>query len=359
MKGIGSAKSQRINANRGTRPMSLNLDGKEMMLTIYTLTIVTLPSGRKFLAILENEAGANDWTYAPAGMAVIASSDVIAEASNFIADELRKHDIYRNKFILMSGNHMSVMSKFDEATWIDVVPIPELKDALDYLSSCIFQVDKLKEKGLSVKEGLLVSGQPGIGKTVSIKVALNALAGKATVISVEGVANIRQIYEMASRLSPAVVLLEDVEQIASDRASGGHVLSDLLGVLSGSSEAKDVVTIATTNFPENIDKAIGERPGRFGNHVRVPALTPDIKLRILRLYLTKHEVPAALWDEITAIFKPLLSVPTVGDHIEQFVERGVKRAIVASRTVTVADFQAGVEVIKSVAEQETRKIGIS
>lgn len=355
--GLGNPKSDQIVSTNRESPMSITVDGKSQLLQIRTLTIGTLKNGKRFLVIVENNEAAHAYSYSPAGMAVIAPEEFMTEAVNLVREELKRHNIYRNKFILMSGNHTEVKSKFDDTTWADMIPIPTLKAALDYIQNCVKQAHLLEKKGLALKEGLLISGQPGIGKSGSIKVSLNELAGMVTVIVVESRAEIRKIYDMAQSLAPAIVLLEDVDMLGGDRREGGRVMSDLLGVLSGTTEYKGVITIATTNYPHLIDEAIKKRAGRFSEHVKVPALTSELKAKILDLYLKKHVVPKKMWPDVHKVFAPLGAVQSVGDHIEKFVEQAIKRATVLNRSIELADFRPGVASLKTVAQQEAKAVG--
>ena len=131
---------------------------------------------------------------------------------------------------------------------------------------------------------------------------------------------------------------------------------DLLGVLSGSMEYKDIITIATTNHPEKLDAALAKRPGRFDNHIKVPMLDDDTKLAILKLYLDKYNVESALQDEIISSMKESLSNFTlVGAHIEDYVKTSVKRAIVMNHPLSIEDFNISAEALKTISDEMKRQ----
>ena len=72
------------------------------------------------------------------------------------------------------------------------------------------------------------------------------------------------------------------------------LLGEFLNCLSGVGGNDGVITIATTNYPENIDIALGDRPGRFD--LRVKFGYPDKELRgyILEKYLKEFKTDKKL-----------------------------------------------------------------
>jgi len=72
---------------------------------------------------------------------------------------------------------------------------------------------------------------------------------------------------MAEDLSPCLVFIEDIDLIGQNRGEFGYqrgnALLSLLSVLDGIEEKKEIVTVATTNCLETLDKALSQRPSRF------------------------------------------------------------------------------------------------
>lgn len=93
---------------------------------------------------------------------------------------------------------------------------------------------------------------------------------------------------LARSLAPAVLVLEDVDLIAEDRAMPGQaprrLLFDLLDMLDGLDDDADVVSVLTTNRPEMLETAIAARPGRIDRAIEVPLPDAEGRRRLIDLY---------------------------------------------------------------------------
>ena len=86
------------------------------------------------------------------------------------------------------------------------------------------------------------------------------------------------------------MVIEDIDTLGGlDRRDGAShpLLGELLASLNGIGPSGNVVTIATTNYPQYLDRALADRPGRFDIRIEFPI--PNIELRqdILTKYLSK------------------------------------------------------------------------
>jgi Cdc6-like AAA superfamily ATPase len=150
----------------------------------------------------------------------------------------------------------------------------------------------LSKAGLGCNRGILLYGPPGTGKTSLVRDIIGSTAGKATVLIPEsGVAAeaLGYIYRDAVRLSPAVVVLEDVDAVAGRRGHRTDTnLAGFLNALDGvvQDERSLVITVATTNDPAGIDDA-AKRPGRIDKFIEVPLPDRQKRERILAGYLQR------------------------------------------------------------------------
>jgi len=151
-----------------------------------------------------------------------------------------------------------------------------------------------RELGIEPPKGILLYGPPGCGKTLLAK----AVAGEtsATFISLvaselaqkfvgEGARIVRELFAFARKKAPAIVLIDEIDAIASKRVDMGtsgereihRTLTQLLAELDGFDPLDKVKVIATTNRLDILDPAL-LRPGRFDRVIEVPL--PDLKGRL-------------------------------------------------------------------------------
>jgi len=131
--------------------------------------------------------------------------------------------------------------------------------------------------GIPLKRGILLSGEPGTGKTAICKALMAEAEGitciAANAYGLEENYYVSTLYEIAEDLSPTIVFIEDIDLIAQNRMEFGHhqpPLISLLAVLDGIAEHHEIITVATTNSLETLDKALSQRPSRFDRVIEIP-----------------------------------------------------------------------------------------
>ncbi len=172
----------------------------------------------------------------------------------------------------------------------DQVILPEglLERIERQVSGIAEQRDFLRAHHQHLKRGVLLFGPPGTGKTHVINYLLGRLP-EFTVVLVSGTAvdKIAQACDIARKLHPALVIVEDVDLIAEDRGArgGSHpLLLQLLNELDGIENDVDVAFILTTNQIEVLERALAARPGRVDLAVEVPLPDRAGRRRLFRLY---------------------------------------------------------------------------
>lgn len=128
--------------------------------------------------------------------------------------------------------------------------------------------DKFKRFGFSHKRGFLLFGPPGSGKTSTVAIITTdmikrggmVILGENPMLLAKALGQLRTIEPER----PVVVIMEDIDTIIRNYGES-HVLS----VLDGESQIENVVWIATTNYPENLDGRITNRPSRFDRIVKI------------------------------------------------------------------------------------------
>ncbi len=163
-----------------------------------------------------------------------------------------------------------------------------------------------RELGIEPPKGILLYGPPGCGKTLLAK----AVAGEtsATFISLvaselaqkfvgEGARIVRELFAFARRKAPAIVLIDEIDAIASRRVDMGtsgereihRTLTQLLAELDGFDPLDKVKVIATTNRLDILDPAL-LRPGRFDRVIEVPLPNLEGRLEIFKIHTRRMKL---------------------------------------------------------------------
>ena len=175
----------------------------------------------------------------------------------------------------------------------------EVQEVVDFLKA----PERYVRLGAQIPKGVLLVGPPGTGKTLLAK----AVAGEADVqfLSVSGSAfiemfvgvgasRVRDLFEQAKKVAPAIIFIDEIDAIGKSRASGGpmggndereQTLNQLLAEMDGfSTEHAPVIVLAATNRPEVLDPAL-LRPGRFDRQVLVDKPDYEGRIEILKVHI--------------------------------------------------------------------------
>jgi cell division protease FtsH len=190
------------------------------------------------------------------------------------------------------------------------------------------QRETLSQLGMPTKKGLLFYGPPGTGKTHTIHYLVGALDGHTTLlITAEQIGNLAEYMTLARLLQPCLVVIEDVDLIAQDRAHSGvceqSVLNRLLNEMDGLREDASIIFVMTTNRPQALETALAARPGRIDQAVEFPLPDGDGRERLIRLYACGAKIASdvvadavRLTEGVSASFIKELMRRAVQFHLE-------------------------------------------
>jgi hypothetical protein len=161
---------------------------------------------------------------------------------------------------------------------------------------------EIKNLGFSGKKGLLFYGPPGTGKTHSIHYLASQLPGHTTLlISAGDIENVAAYFDVARFLQPSMIVIEDVDIIASarNRVMGEEMsLNNLLNEMDGLRQDADVLVVLTTNRPDNLEPALASRPGRIDQAIEFPLPDDQCRARLIKLYARRLTLSEELTDVI-------------------------------------------------------------
>jgi transitional endoplasmic reticulum ATPase len=154
-----------------------------------------------------------------------------------------------------------------------------------------------QQLGIEPPKGVLLHGPPGTGKTLMAKAVANEIDAYFTDISGpeimskyygESEEQLREVFEEAEENAPAIVFIDEIDSIAPKRGetSGDverRVVAQLLSLMDGMDERKDVVVIGATNRLDALDPAL-RRGGRFDREIEIGVPDRDGRLEILQVH---------------------------------------------------------------------------
>lgn len=200
---------------------------------------------------------------------------------------------------------------FDDIQGIDEAK-RDVKEIVDFMNN-----EELYDKlGANIPHGIMLSGDPGSGKTMLAKAVAKELKGDFYQMSgsefVEmfvglGAGRIRSLFKQARKSKKAVIFIDEIDSIGKKRGSRDshgeteQTLNQLLVELDGfntlSRKKKGhVLVIAATNRIDVLDEAL-LRPGRFDRNIKVSKPNKEGRKQILRVYLKKYAENNAMTAE--------------------------------------------------------------
>lgn len=264
-------------------------------------------------------------------------------AATAARDELEAHirarDVYRGALLQFDtgdgrGNELVTFLTRPQMDATEVIlPDGVLATIQAHVLRSAAHTSRLRELGQHLKRGLLLHGAPGTGKTHTVRYLLSQLDGvTAAVLSGRALTELLPAATaLVRRLQPAVLILEDVDLIAEDRANmpgAVPLLFELLNRIDGIDPDADVTFVLTTNRVENLETALVDRPGRVDLAVEIARPDPAARERLLRLYA--GPVPLDLPD-------PARLITATDGVTASFIREWVRRTVLAQLAAGTED----------------------
>ncbi len=195
---------------------------------------------------------------------------------------------------------VKVMSPEDiRVTFNDIVLSTEQMEEINKIEVAIRNREYLRDIGLYDIGKLLFIGPPGTGKTstaraLSSKLYIPLVEVKLSMITSQYLGetskNIERVFELAKRLSPCILFIDEFDYVAKTRTSDEHAavkraVNTLLKAIDEINLVEDgVLLIAATNHPHLLDQAAWRR---FDNILEFPVPNFELRKKILEKILSK------------------------------------------------------------------------
>ncbi len=257
----------------------------------------------------------------------------------------------------------------NKKTFNDVAGCDEEKEELAEIVDFLKDPKAYTAMGARIPKGVLLVGPPGTGKTLLAK----AVAGEANVqfLSISGsdfvelyvgvgAGRVRDLFEQAKKLAPAIVFIDEIDAVGRQRGSGlggGHdereqTLNQLLVEMDGFGSNEGVIVMAATNRADILDNAL-LRPGRFDRQVYVGL--PDIKGR--EAILKIHSRDKQLADDVDLNSIARGTPGFSGADLENLMNEAALLAVRRKhRFVTMEDVEEAILKVEMGPEKKSRKV---
>lgn len=123
--------------------------------------------------------------------------------------------------------------------------------------------------GANFKAGVMIYGEPGTGKSCTIKIVSKKLVESGGTVFFGGThpAAVNSFLADFQKIEPnrkCIVILEDIDSLIRNYGESGY-----LDMLDGAQTINNALFIATTNYPDRLDPRVYNRPGRFSHVVKI------------------------------------------------------------------------------------------
>lgn len=210
---------------------------------------------------------------------------------------------------MMKGSMKGVDAKdiiqTSDVKFSDVIGQDEILDDVKFITELLKNRELGEEIGAKVPKGILLSGEPGTGKTLIAK----AIAGEAGVPFIYvnsssliemfvglGAKRVRETFKIARENAPCIVFFDEIDSIGIKRDTRGsnteneQTINALLQEMDGFTGRDGVFIIAATNRADKLDSAL-TRAGRFDRQIVVNKPRDwKVRVKLFEFYLKQFSV---------------------------------------------------------------------
>lgn len=317
--------------------------GRTMPCLVAAAILVESPEGRMAVFVQRSQEHGG---MVPPSLRVQAAAVEDGAAAAFLVDLRRamdERDVFRGQVLSVkvdprSGSTLEFVERPDLPRDELILPDGVLDVIERHIVGPTRHRDALLARGRHLSRGLLLWGPPGTGKTHTVRY-LTGLLTESTVIVLSGssLGAVEAFAQMARRLTPSVVVLEDVDLVAQERTYGpfgsSPVLFELMNQMDGLDGDADIAFVLTTNRPDALEPALAARPGRVDLAVELPLPDEECRRRLIALYSRGLELQLEGIDTIVARMNGVTA-----SFVKEVLRKAVLHAVEDGRsTVTDVD----------------------
>jgi len=204
----------------------------------------------------------------------------------------------RTDIVIKSKPVSEAELEIPRVTYEDIGDLEEAKQKIREMVELPLKYPELfRHLGIEPPKGVLLHGPPGCGKTLLAKAVANesgayfiAINGPEIMSKFygESEARLREVFREAEENAPAIIFIDEIDAIAPKRGEvtgevEKRVVAQLLALMDGLKSRGQVIVIAATNRPGDIDPAL-RRPGRFDREIAIPVPDKRARREILQVH---------------------------------------------------------------------------
>ena len=238
----------------------------------------------------------------------VSSMWAIYDKTNYVACDSTIKKIPPGLYSTQENRATGVFLKKETVILDDLIELPDpttktiMADVLTFWD----KKDHFKKLGFVWKRGILLYGSPGCGKTSAVQQICTDFISRGGVcifmthpkLMVAAVKMLRVVEPNR----PIAVLMEDLDAIVYNYGD-----AEILALMDGELQVDNVLFVATTNYPEKLDRRLVCRPSRFDivREVSMPskeARETYLKIKNPRLTASECDKELKRWVEDTHSF---------------------------------------------------------
>ncbi|HUA43934.1 MAG TPA: AAA family ATPase [Solirubrobacteraceae bacterium] len=273
---------------------------------------------------------------------------------------MRERNVYRGQVISLHGGEQGKVSvQFHAPPPITreavVLPTGIIERLERHTIGVASYADRLKAADRQLKRGVLLHGPPGTGKTLTVNYLLSEMAGRTTVLLTgRALGLVEPAVAIARELTPATVVLEDVDLVATERtmpSAHAGILFELLNQMEGLADDADLLFLLTTNRADLIEPALAARPGRVDLALEIPLPDEAARGELMSLYAQDIPLDGPTIEHLVARTDGL-----TGAFIKELMRQAALRAALEERPPRSADATAALEELLEERSTLTRRL---
>lgn len=187
--------------------------------------------------------------------------------------------------------------------------------------------DRYAQRGYRHRRGYMLYGPQGSGKSSIVQQTISRIGERGGLVFLctcppELMNRALHNFRLVEPRRPVLCIFEDVDSIIA-----AHGDKEILSLLDGESQIDFVLNLATTNYPERLDRRIVARPRRFDRIIKVDMPGPNVREAYFKAKLTdaSHAEIASLVEKsdglsFAAMAEIIISVKCLGNDLEETLE---------------------------------------